>query len=99
MFIDDEIRLDQIFDYKNGRRFQVIAVSKDKKNPLFTVHNDMLGRPYIKLKLNEQNIMKLIQELQKGITANPAQVVQINKNSRKPDLRIVPSDSDNNNGE
>lgn len=98
MYIDDEIRLDQIFDYKNGRRFQVIAVSKDKNNPLFTVHNDMMGRPYIKLKLNEQNIMKLIQELQKGIMANPAQVVQINKESRKPNLRLVTEDS-NNSGE
>ena len=96
MYIDDEIRLDQIFDYKNGRRYQIIAVSKDKENPLFTVHNDMMGRPYIKLKLDEQNIMKLIQELSKGVQANPAQVVQFNKDSRKPNLRIVPKDSNNN---
>ena len=98
MYIDDEIRLDQIFDYKNGRRFQIIAVSKDKENPLFTVHNDIMGRPYIKLKLDERNIMKLIQELQRGIVANPAQVVEINKNSRKPNLRLISTDS-NNNGE
>ena len=98
MYIDDEIRLDQIFDYKNGRRFQVIAVNKNKDAPIFTVHNDIMGRQYIKLKLDQKNIMQLIHELKKGLSANSAQVVQINKDSRKPNLRVVPKDS-NNNGE
>ena len=95
MRISDDIQLDYIFDYDNGRRLQVIAVNKDMKRPLFTVHHDMMGREYIKLKLNQQEIMQLIQELQKGMIVPQGQIKDFNRNSLKKGLRLIKGNSDN----
>lgn len=98
MQINDEIRLDYIFDYANGRRLQIIAVNKDKNDPLFTVHRDMMGREYIKLKLDQQGIMALIKELQKGMVVPPGQINRFNRESLKKGLTLVKGDSDNTEG-
>lgn len=67
MRISDSIRVEPIFDYKHGRRFQILVVNK-QTGENFTVHKDMLAREYIKLKLSEADIFQLIQELQKNLT-------------------------------
>lgn len=67
MKINDELTVNPIWDYKNGRRFQIIVVNKGEA-PTFTTHRDMMAREYLKLTLTEADIFQLILELQKNLT-------------------------------
>lgn len=93
MRINDTLRVEPIFDYKNGRRFQILVVNKEKGQN-FTVHHDIMSREYIKLKLSEADIMQLIHELQKNIT-DPKNDPQIMEGDfRKNRLKIVHNKED-----
>lgn len=93
MRINDTLRVEPIFDYKNGRRFQILVVNKEPGQN-FTTHHDMMGRDYIKLKLSEADIMQLIHELQKNITDPKNDPKIIEGNFRKNRLKVVPNKED-----
>jgi hypothetical protein len=88
MRISDTLTVEPIFDYKNGRRFQILVVNKEKGQN-FTTHHDMMGREYIKLKLSEADIMQLIHELQRNITDPKNDPQTLEGNFRRNRLKIV----------
>ena len=64
---DSSIRVEPVWDSREQcRRFQIIIVNK-RKDETFTVHKDMMGRDYAKLKLSDAEVFQLIQELAKSI--------------------------------
>lgn len=65
MKINDDVRVESIWDHKNGKRFQMLVVNKEQDSN-FTVHHDTMGRLYVKVKLSETDVMQLIQELHKN---------------------------------
>lgn len=65
--ITDHIHVETIFDYKHGRRFQIL-ITNPEPGSNFTIHKDVMTRDYVKLKLSDADIMKLIQELQRNLT-------------------------------
>jgi hypothetical protein len=88
MRINDTLRVEPIFDYKNGRRFQILVVNKEQGQN-FTTHHDIMGREYIKLKLSEADIMQLIQELQRNITDPKNDPRILEGNFKKNRLKVV----------
>lgn len=62
------IQVKSIFDYNNGRRFQII-VTNPEPGQNFTVHHDVMSKEYVKLKLSEADILQLITELQKNLSS------------------------------
>jgi hypothetical protein len=93
MRITDNITVDAIFDYKNGRRFQVLVVNKEPGEK-FTTHHDMMGKEYIKLKLSEADIMLMIQELQKNITDLRNDPVILEKQFKRNRLKLIDSNKE-----
>jgi hypothetical protein len=81
---DDKLRVDPIWDYKHGRRTQIIVVNKSE-GELFTSHKDTMTRDYIKLKLSDADIMLLIQKLQKIVSTPEPIRTELQKNY----LRVV----------
>lgn len=88
MNINDKIRIEPIWDYKNGRRFQIILVNR-VKDEHFTVHNDTMARSYVKLKLTDSDVFQLIQELQKSIQSIDFDPKIVEARSERTRLKIV----------
>lgn len=66
MKVNDAIHVEPMFDYQNGRRFQILVINKTE-NELFSTHKDVMGRDYVKLKLSDSDIMQLINQLSKNL--------------------------------
>lgn len=88
MNINDKIRIEPIWDYKNGRRFQIILVNR-VKDENFTVHNDTMARAYVKLKLTDSDVFQLIQELQKSIQSIDFDPQIVQARSERTRLKVV----------
>lgn len=89
MKISDSIRVEPIFDHKHGRRFQIIVVNKEK-NDSFTVQHDLMAREYVKLKLNEAEILQLIEELNKNFQSLQSDPKVLELQARKTRLKVIP---------
>lgn len=93
--INDKLRVEPIWDHKHGRRFQIIVVNKEKDD-LFTVHKDMMGRSYIKLKLTDADVFQLIQEMVKSVNSIDFDPKIVEARLGKSFLRIVKEDGEGN---
>ena len=85
MKINDDIRVESIWDQKHGKRFQMLVVNKEPASN-FTIRHDIMGREYMKLKLTESDVMQLIQELHKSYQLG-SNVLNINPDKTK--LKLV----------
>lgn len=90
---DGEIRVEPIFDYKHGRRFQIIAVNKEP-NATFTVHKDMMGRDYIKLKLSDADLLRLIDEVRKTMGSMEADPKIAEIRFKKNRFQVIPGEKE-----
>lgn len=88
MKVNESIRVETIFDYKNGRRFQILIVNKIKDD-IFTTHKDMMGRDYLKIKLSESDLMVLANEIRKNIILTDKDVKFLEERSRRAKLKLV----------
>lgn len=93
MRLTDTLTVEPIYDPKNGRRFQILVVNKEKGQN-FTVHHDMMAKEYIKLKLSEADIMKLIQELTKQIGSPNSDPKIVEARTRKTRFEVLPGKGD-----
>jgi hypothetical protein len=92
MKVNDTIRVEPIFDYKHGRRMQVLIVNKDEK--LFTTHHDAMGREYVKIKMTEADIFTLIQELNRQLMATQNKVEVLEAEFKRARLKLVESEKE-----
>lgn len=76
------IQVKSIFDYNNGRRFQII-VTNPEPGQNFTVHHDLMSKEYVKLKLSEADIMQLIKELQKNLSSEAKTSLTLVRDTRE----------------
>lgn len=84
MKIADSITVDSIYDLRRGKLAQIILLNRFHEEH-FTLATDLMGRQYVKIKLDDVTLLALIQELQKSITKREHEV-------RK--LRIVKESED-----
>lgn len=93
MKINDHLTIEPVFDYKHGRRFQIL-VSNPTKGENFTVHRDMMAREYVKIKLSDADIFKLIVELKKSMTDPNFDPKSAETAARRAHLKLVKGKSE-----
>jgi hypothetical protein len=86
--ISDSITVEKLFDYKNGRRFQILILNK-VKDEHYTSHKDMMGRDYIKMKLTEPIMMALLTEIRKNMILSEEEAKLLNKMEKRSKLKLV----------
>lgn len=86
MKINDNIRLNFIYDYENGRQVQLVIT-----DPAYSERETLTGKKYIKVNLTDKDIFQIIQAIKTGLSGKSDDAKNLLKAFNKH-LRVVKED-------